>query len=346
MANAYTDTSGSSLGTSLVQTAYDRYVEFALRAVPLIRDVADKKPVQQAMPGSSVVFQIYTDLAQKTSVLSEDVDPDAVALGNTTTVSVTLNEYGNASLATRKLELFSLSDVDPAIADMIAFNMADSLDTVALASLNGGTNAIAEYNGNVVSTYAGSYTNGTTQAQILSTDVIKSRDIRTAVAKLRANKAVPRQGEYYWCGIHPEVSFDLRAETGAGGWRDDHKYSETGAAEFWPGTIGTYEGAMFVESPRLFSALDGTGATGNTGTFGTSAYTYGTGGVRVFRTLVAGKQALAEAVAEEPHVIFGPVVDKLMRFRPIGWYGVLGWQRYRDASLVRIESSSSIHTGA
>ena len=346
MANAYTDTSGSSLGTSLVQTAYDRYVEFALRAVPLIRDVADKKPVQQAMPGSSVVFQIYTDLAQKTSVLSEDVDPDAVALGNTTTVSVTLNEYGNASLATRKLELFSLSDVDPAIADIIAFNMAESLDTVALANLNGGINAIAEYNGNVVSTYAGSYTNGTTQAQILSTDVIKSRDIRTAVAKLRANKAVPRQGEYYWCGIHPEVSFDLRAETGAGGWRDDHKYSETGAAEFWPGTIGTYEGAMFVESPRLFSALDGTGATGNTGTFGTSAYTYGTGGVRVFRTLVAGKQALAEAVAEEPHVIFGPVVDKLMRFRPIGWYGVLGWQRYRETSLVRIESSSSIHTGA
>jgi len=33
MANAYTDTSSGSLGTSLVQTAYDRYVEFALRAV-------------------------------------------------------------------------------------------------------------------------------------------------------------------------------------------------------------------------------------------------------------------------------------------------------------------------
>ena len=54
------------------------------------------------------------------------------------------------------------------------------------------------------------------------------------------------------------------------------------------------------------------------------------------------KQALAEAVAEEPHVIFGPIVDKLMRFRPIGWYGVLGWKRYRDAALVRIETTSSI----
>jgi len=345
MSNAYTDiTSGSSLGNYLVQTAYDRYVEFALRAVPLVRDVADKKPVQQAMPGSSVVFQIYTDLAAATATLSETVDPDAVALGNTTQVSVTLNEYGNASLATRKLELFSLSDVDPAIADIIAFNMADSLDTVALQTLIGGTNAIAEVNGSVVSTFAGTYTNGTTNKSILSTDTIKSRDIRLAVAKLRANKAVPRQGEYYWVGIHPEVSHDLRAETGLGGWRDDHKYSETGAAEFWPGTIGTYEGAMFVETPRMANFADGTGAGSSSGTFGTSSYVNATGGVRVFRTLVAGKQALAEAVAEEPHVIFGPVVDKLMRFRPIGWYGVLGWARYRDASLVRIETTSSIHT--
>jgi len=344
MANAYTDSSSGSLGNYLVQTAYDRYVEFALRAVPMVRDIADKRPVQQAMPGSSVVFQIYTDLAAATTALSETTDPDAVALGNTTQVSVTLQEYGNASLATRKLELFSLSDVDPAIADIIAFNMADSLDTVALGALTGGTNAIAEVNGAAVSTYAGTYTNGTTNKSILTTDVIKSRDIRLAVAKLRANKAVPRQGEFYYVGIHPEVSHDLRAETGSGGWRDDHKYSETGASEFWPGTIGTYEGAMFVESPRMANFTDGTGAGSASGTFGTSSYVNATGGVRVFRTLVAGKQALAEAVAEEPHVIFGPIVDKLMRFRPIGWYGVLGWNRYREQSLVRIESTSSIHT--
>jgi len=241
------------------------------------------------------------------------------------------------------LELFSLSDVDPAIADIIAFNMADSLDTNVLNVLVGGPNAIAKVNGAIVSTYAGSYTNGTTQALVKNTDVISAAMIRTAVAKLRANKAVPRQGEYYWTGIHPEVSFDLRSETGSGGWRDDHKFSETGASEFWPGTIGTYEGSMFVESPRLFNTTDGTGSSGATGTFGTSSYVNASGGTRVFRTLVAGKQALAEAVAEEPHVVFGPIVDKLMRFRPIGWYGVLGWARYRDAALVRIESSASIH---
>jgi len=294
----------------LVQTAYDRYVEFALRAMPLIRDVADKKPAQQAMPGSSVVFQLYTDLSAVTGTLTETVDPDSVALGNTTNVTVTLNEYGNAAIATRKLELFSLSDVDPAIADIIAFNMADSIDNFAQTVLRGGSNVI----------YAGTAT-GTTY--ITAGQTITSANIRKAIAKLRSGKAVPRAGEFYWCGIHPEVSHDLRAETGAGGWREAHVYNESGAGNLWPGAIGTYEGAMFVESPRLYNAVDGASA-------------------RVYRTILAGKQALAEAVAEEPHVVIGPVTDKLMRFRPIGWYGVLGFARYREAALYRIESASSI----
>jgi N4-gp56 family major capsid protein len=317
MANAYTDASSGSLGTNLVQAAYDRYVEFALRAIPLIRDVADKRPAQQAMPGSSVVFQLYSDMAKATTALTETTDPDSVALGNTTSVSVTLNEYGNAALATRKLELFSLSDVDPAIANIIAFNMADSLDELALTELRGGTNVI--YSANSTGTAA------TGTAYIGATNTLKSADVRKAVAKLRAGKAVPRVGELYWCGIHPEVSHDLRAETGAGGWREAHVYNDSGAGNLWPGAIGTYEGAMFVESPRLYNTTDGTSSG------------------RVFRTIVAGQQALAEAVAEEPHVIIGPVVDKLMRFRPIGWYGVIGWKRYREAALYRIESSSSIN---
>jgi hypothetical protein len=50
-------------------------------------------------------------------------------------VVVTLNEYGNAVLVTRALELFSLADVDPAIANIIAYNLADSIDKVAMTEL-------------------------------------------------------------------------------------------------------------------------------------------------------------------------------------------------------------------
>lgn len=315
MANAFTDTSGGSLGTSLVQTAYDRLVEFQLRSQPLFRTFATKRPERQAMPGSAVVFQLYNDMAAATSALTETTDPDAVAIGNTSSVTVTLYEYGNAALVTRKLQLFSLADVDPAIADIIAYNMADSIDVLAQTPLRGGTNVIREV--------AGAMTFASATANVTSTDTVKSRDFRAAVAKLRGNNAVPVRGSYYGAVVHPDVSMDLRAETGAGGWRTPHEYGSS-QTNIFAGEIGTYEGAVFVENPRCYKATDG--ATSET----------------VFRSYVMGRQALAEAVAEEPHVVIGPVVDKLMRFRPIGWYGVLGWARYREPALYRIETAGSL----
>lgn len=304
-----------SNGAGLVQKAYDRLVEFALRSQPLLRSVADKRPARQSMPGSSVVFQIYSDLSKATTALSEQVDPDSVAIGAPTAVTVTLNEYGNAVLTTRKLQLMSLAEVDPAIANIVAFNMADSIDEIVQTELRGGTNVI--YASNASGTRATATTN------VTGAHTLKAADIRLAVAKLRAGKAVARKGSLYWCAIHPEVSHDLRAETGSASWRLPHEYQSNDA--IWAGEIGTFEGAYFIESPRMYNATDG----------GSSA--------RVFRTLLAGQQALAEAVAEEPHVVIGNVTDKLMRLRPIGWYGVLGFKRYREEALYRIESSSSIN---
>ncbi len=90
-----TPTTTSSI-SNLVQAAYDQYVRMALRSIPVMRSLADVKPVQQAMPGSSVVFSIYSDLAQATSTLTETSDVSSIALGNPSQVTVTLNEYGSA----------------------------------------------------------------------------------------------------------------------------------------------------------------------------------------------------------------------------------------------------------
>jgi N4-gp56 family major capsid protein len=397
MPNAYTGTGSSTLGgtagsAGLVQQAYDRLLEFALRSEPLIRSVADKTPARQSIPGSTVVLQKYVDLAKNTTALSETTDPDAVALSTPTQVSITLNEYGNSVLVTRALELFSLADVDPAIANIIAFNLADSIDEVAMTTLRGGTNVI--YGGTRTST-----------ATLTASDTLDSADIRKAVAKLRAAKAVARKGSLYWTGIHPEVSHDLRAESSSGqGWLLPNQYGSS-QDRIWAGEIGNYEGAYYVESARLFSSKSGadqsTLATTAVTVAGTSAgFTFGvassaviasraevgdkisgtgiasgakitaisTSGstttftvdtantaavtattvvtvtpvTRVFNTIVCGQQAMAQAVAEEPHVVIGPVVDKLMRHRPMGWYGVLGFARYREEALYRIESGSSI----
>ena len=394
MANAFVSTGASSLGgtsgsAGLVQAAYDRLLEFALRSEPLIRSVADKTPARQSIPGSTVTLQRYVDLAANTTALTETTDPDAVAMSTPTNVNITLAEYGNSVLVTRALELFSLADVDPAIANIIAFNLADSIDAVAMETLRGGTYKL--FGGSATST-----------ATVAATSTLDSADIRKAVAKLRAAKAVGRKGSLYWAGIHPEVSHDLRAESSSGqGWLLPNQYGSS-QDRIWAGEIGNYEGAYYVESARLYNAKTGadqtalatasavSGASGaftivaanaafggraevgdkisgtnvgssakitaisvgatnttftvdvaNSGTVGTNTLTV-TPVTRVFNTIVCGQQAMAQAVAEEPHVVIGPVVDKLMRHRPMGWYGVLGFARYREEALYRIETGSSI----
>jgi N4-gp56 family major capsid protein len=309
MSNAYTSTTALA---GLVKAAYDRYVEFALRSQPLFRNLADKRPVQQAMPGSSVVFSLYQDLTAATSTLSETVDPNAVALSDVNTVTVTLNEYGNTVLNTRKLGEFAFSDVDPAIANIVAYNMADSIDRLVVSTLITGTNVI----------YAG--TGNTATSGITATDVIEGEYIRKAVAKMRSANAVPREGMLYAAYMHPEVAHDLRAETGSLSFEDIRKYTDPNVGNILNATTGVYGGAYVVETPRAYTANDGT----------TSA--------KVYRTIIAGQQALAEATAVEPGIVIGPVVDKLMRFRPVGWYSLQGWSIYRNDALYRIESGSSI----
>jgi len=68
------------------------------------------------------------------------------------------------------------------------------------------------------------------------------------------------------------------------------------------------------------------------------------GTVRVYRTFIHGRQALAERVVEEPNVILSPQTDKLRRFRTIGWYALLGWTRFREESLLRYESASTVQS--
>lgn len=313
---AFTDT--SNLGKTLVQAAFDRYVEFSLRTAVTFRAMVDKRPVQQSMPGSSVVFQLYPDMQVVTTPLNEIVDPDAVALPQTDTVTVTLQEWGNSVQVTRKLRLLSLSDVDPAVSDIVAYNMVNSLDVQIRNVLDAGTNVIRE-NGDVM------IINGGTTAAVTSDDVFRSRDARAAVAGMRTRAALPREEELYIAYVHPDQSYDLRSETDGAAWRPPHEFSA--AANIWNGAIGAYEGNMFIETPRVFFAQDGAGTT-------TKA--------TVYRALVFGRQALAEAVAEEPGIRFGPVVDRLMRFKSIGWYGVLGWNIYRQQALCRIETSSSL----
>lgn len=298
---------GTSAISNLVQTAYDQYVRMALRSIPVMRALADVKPVQQAMPGSSVVFSIYSDLAQATTTLTEASDVSSIALGNPNQITVTLNEYGSAVTTTKKLNMTSFNDVDAALADIIAYNAADSIDAVVASVLTSGSNVI----------YAGT---ATTTNTITSAMKMSVQDIREAVTELRTNKALPRIGELYAAYLHPRQTADLRAETGTGGFQALTQYTDR--TPFVAGAVGVIEGAFVVETPRV-------------------PYAANSGSVNVYKAVVAGREALAEAQGQDISTVVGPQIDALRRYHTIGWYYFGGFNLLRQAALYRIETAAT-----
>jgi N4-gp56 family major capsid protein len=285
---------------NLVQRAYDRMVEFALRSEPMFRNLADKRPVQQAMPGYAVTFSLYNDLAKATTPLSEESDVDAAALDDVDTVSVVLKEYGNVVVNTRYSRETAFADIDPAIGNILAFNMADSIDSIVANVLNSTSNTLTGEG---------------------SAGEIDGVEIRKAVAKLRGANVVPRDGSLYTAMIHPDVGFDLRNASGPNAFEDVRKY--TGAEPVLNQTIGVYGGAAIVETPRCPVATDAVDGDD-------------------YSAFILGRQALAEAVSVEARTVLGPVVDRLERFRPLGWHMIAGWNLFRSEAMYKISTKSTI----
>lgn len=302
--------------TNLVKTAFSKVVDMQLWTEPMFRRFASVEYTDLTNPGSSITKYIHSDLANATSTLAETTDPDAVALANPSSVSITLNEYGNATISTLRLRQFSLSNIDVAQAELVSRNMRNSLDSLVLDVLRAGTNVVYSNAGNVDTT-------GPTNT-VGATDVFSSKLVRYSVAKMRGRAALEFDDGYFIGFVHPDVSHDLRAETGVANWRDPHVYNGTGTDLIWKGEIGVYEGVKWIETPRTYKANDGASSA------------------TVHRTLIMGKEALAEAVSIEPGIVVSPQIDRFRRFMTVGWYGLLGWSRYREESLQRVESIASI----
>lgn len=315
MANQYTSiTTTPGVGDNTVKLMYDFAIGLVFREQSIYRQWTDKRPERVNGPGQTIQLQKqdYFSSAQVTAAktpLNEEQDVDSTKLPPTLTVNLTVNEYGASVYKTKILRYFSFADIDAIAARTVGMHMAETMDELVQDVMATGTQ-VTRAQGR------------TSTATVTSTDYIRATDIRKAVTKLRTNK-VPDFGGYYMCGIHPKVVHDLREETGSGSWRVPNEYG-TSQMRIWQGELGEFEGVRFVQNTRTRQATDGASSA------------------VVYRSWVLGHEAIAENVVEEPSSVISPVVDKLQRFTGIGWYGVLGWALYRDESLVRLETSSSV----
>lgn len=298
--------------TSTVTQAYDLLFRRNLNAIPGCRQLVDVKPEQVTHTGSSVVlqkvayFSAATITAAKTP-LTEESDVVATQIPATVPVTLTPNEYGFGTLRTLKLKNRSMVPLDPIAAELVADHCAKVVDELLQDKMVTGTQVY--------------YAAGTSTGTVTATSQVTADMIRKAVTKLRANQARPRDGQYYAGVIHPNVAFDIRTQSGQGGWRQPSEYG-TDQTKIWTGELGEFEGVRFIQNPRTRSANDGASSATN------------------YRSFILGQEALAQVVVVEPHIEVGPVIDTLRRFRPLGWYGDFGFQLFRDEAIVRFESGT------
>jgi len=315
MVDAFTSiATAGGYSTTTVQPAYDLLFRWALNASPQYRMFVDTRPEQVPMTGSSQTLQLNqyfseAAIAAAKTPLLEEVDVAAIKVPATIPVVLTPLEYGSATVRTLKLANRTMVAIDPVIARVVADHCRKTVDALIQDKLANATNT--QFSGAATSIVT------TTSAMTLTADAV-----RRSVLALRVRQSIPWFGDLYAVGCHPSVVYELRKETGSGGWRVPSEYGAS-QENIWNGEIGAFEGARFVENARTRVAADGA-----TGAF-------------VARSYFFGREALAESVVTEPNVVIGPVIDRLNRFKPIGWYGDLDFEVFRNESLVINYSGSA-----
>ena len=194
------------------------------------------------IPTDRKTFSEATVTAAKTP-LNELLDVDATSMPSPTPVVLTPLEYGFANVRTLKLANRTMVPVEPVIARAVADHERKVIDSLIQDELANATNK--QFTGAATSI-------GTTAATMtLTADLV-----RKAVLQLRVNQSVPWFGDLYAVGIHPTAVYELRRETGSGGWRLPNEYG-VNQDNIWNGEIGAFEGVRFVQNARTRVAADG-----------------------------------------------------------------------------------------
>jgi len=306
------------------QTAYNKLLYFAFNEVNVFDRIASVKPTEATHDGATTMFFKAANLTPTSTALDESTDVTPETLDDDT-VLVSSFEYGKAVRTTQLLRLISIVPVIPSVGRLLGVNAAESVDYIALAKgVTQGTNVL----------YAGKGLAGGTRNTLTVANKLTANDVRLARNRLR-RKAVPMPGGLYDFHLHSDVLFDLLTETGSLGWTELTKYTSTDSIRTFD--IGVFNSFRFVETAHAPVLSDAGSSPATTD---------------VYQSFATGFEALAksyssrEGYGEMPQTVMSPTTDSLRRFLGWGWKHYVGYGVFRDESLWRIESASTIGANA
>ena len=220
-----------------MKTFYDKTL-ISMAGPSLVHDqFGQKRPIPQN-GGKTIEFRKFSSLPKALTPITEGVTPAGNKL-SVSTVTSTVDQYGDYVEQTDLLELTSVDNTIVETTKKLAEQAGKTLDTVVREVISAGTNVL----------YAPLVNNGEeseilSRADITENCKLRVKDVFRAAAELKAMNAPKIDGSYVAI-IHPLVAYDLMIEAGDR-WLDVAKY--VSPEDVLRGEIGKLAGIRFVET--------------------------------------------------------------------------------------------------
>ena len=334
----------SSALTPAIQTIWSKEILF--QAMPVLRfeRFAVKKTELGVMPGLTINFMRYNNLATNASAgatLNEGVRMEPVAL-SASQIQITVKEQGQAVAVTELLLNASFDDVMASSSRLLGRHMAQSMDIQARNTLYqnavpfGGGSAVppnivfgrnAPASRGALSPY--DYTTAPTAAS--AAGYFSPATVKDAVDVL-ASQNIPRLGDTYVCFVHPKQARALRD------WPEFIEVTKYAApGNFMLGEIGRLYDVVFIETTQVLQGALASSGINNSLTTLTNANTY--------NAVMIGDNTFGHAIALPVELRDGGVID-FGREHGLAWYAIWGFGMITHESRVLINTlGGSIYGG-
>lgn len=294
--------------SALVKTYYDkRLLERAEKE--LVYKQLGRIGIIPKGEGKSIFWSRYSNLSAATTALTEGTDPSAA---NLTAINVTaaLSQYGNFTQVTDILSLTAIDNVISSAVDVLAYNAAETIDTVIRDIVVAGTGVL----------YASGVANRTS---LIPTNVMTVADVRKAVRELKRNLAKTMKNGEYVAVVHPDVEYDLQGDSN---WVNAHIYTEKGIDDLYNGETGKLYGVRFLrttQAPVLTNS--------------------GSAGTEVYQTMFFGQEAFGVSDLQDMETIVDSPSPRstLKLYSDVGWKAAFAAARLNENFMVRVESAAT-----
>lgn len=252
-----------------------------------------------------------------TTILTEGTNPGPIQ-GTWTAQTFTICQYGAFTFVSDLLVQQGFDGIDDMI-NAFGENAGNSIDQVIRDSITSG--------GTVY--YAGAVAGRTS---LTAGSVMTATEVRKSVRKLRANNAKPFDDGYYHGLIHPDVEFDLQADTFI---QAVYEYAAERGEDnpLIQGAVPAVFGAKFFRTTNGKTWAN-SGLSANVTVYGTVFL--GRDAYLVSRFSTQNVRTIIKAVGES-----GPL-DPLDQIGSIGWKASVAAGVLQANAIVRVESASSV----